>query len=460
MRLTRRPVPSALLLTLLLPAAGAATLPATQYTDESADLGSFFVEIAVGQPPQRIRAQVDTGSGYVVVPAGRADCASCSSRAGRAYERSQSSSARAVPCHSNECLHGTDEMLETSQGALTLCLVQIADNKICPPPSAEVTAEGVFRGEMAAPGAGQCLMDPAITPGPAEACIDHLEISTNQGDPVHGPAACTLALAAGFTCSTPMATFDPSLSESLSHVCPETCGLCGDDDGNGNHATRFCDDNAGWQDDDGDGCAAYRDGGGKHAACFSGHAGVACPIACGTCGDCCATPPPGAAADTTPECYFYMRYGDGSIVSGSKVKDYVDLNTNALVAVEESAVGVFSHVGTSWEPSTGVDGVLGLSAGLTCNPSCEHSYLDHLWEANPWLPKIFALCLSGGAPPNDGSITGGADDGGAGRGGSIDIGETVTDHYSGEVGITWFPMGHHEQIMGDHGYTIAAPLLE
>jgi hypothetical protein len=144
---------------------------------------------------------------------------------------------------------------------------------------------------------------------------------------------------------------------------------------------RFCDDNADWK---GGNCDDYRVDAPntKHSQCFSGEAYVACPIACGTCGDCCAAPPPmmGEAGDgdgdgdnaaAEPECYFYMRYADGSIVSGSKIKETVQLTTTAtatataaaangggggggeevVAAVSEAAVGVFSHVDSSWEPA-------------------------------------------------------------------------------------------------------------
>eukprot|EP01046_Picozoa_sp_COSAG06_P013206 COSAG06_NODE_795_length_12228_cov_51.650507_6_plen_198_part_00 len=145
---------------------------------------------------------------------------------------------------------------------------------------------------------------------------------------------------------------------------------------------RFCDDNADWKGPGGGNCDDYRVDAPntKHSQCFSGEAYVACPIACGTCGDCCAAPPPmmGEAGDgdnaAEPECYFYMRYADGSIVSGSKIKETIQLTTTTtatatasaaatgggsgggggeevVAAVSEAAVGVFSHVDSSWEPA-------------------------------------------------------------------------------------------------------------
>ena len=60
------------------PAGAAVTLPATRYSEESADMGSYSIEIAIGRPPQRVRARIDTGSGSVVAPTSRTDCPECS----------------------------------------------------------------------------------------------------------------------------------------------------------------------------------------------------------------------------------------------------------------------------------------------------------------------------------------------------------------------------------------------
>ncbi len=121
---------------------------------------------------------------------------------------------------------------------------------------------------------------------------------------------------------------------------------------------RFCDDNQHWLDEESEGCAAYRSGQPKHSHCFagSGAASVACPIACDSCGDCCARPV-SAPASAEPECYFFMHYVDGTIVSGTKLKEEVDLQPGPGTAarlvnqVKNAAVGVFSHVDSQWTPS-------------------------------------------------------------------------------------------------------------
>ena len=186
------------------------TVPATQYMGESADLGSYFVEISIGRPHQRIRAQVDTGSGYVVVPAKREDCAGCTAAGGRTYDRSMSSTMRIVPCHSRECLHV--EGTEHADGAPTICAIQIGDTQICP--RSEVAgqtagAEGAFGGRMAPEGAGQCLLDPTIVPGPTIGCNDHLELASGDGSPTSGSEACATVLQLGlYNCETLMSTFN------------------------------------------------------------------------------------------------------------------------------------------------------------------------------------------------------------------------------------------------------------
>lgn len=94
-----------------------------------------------------------------------------------------------------------------------------------------------------------------------------------------------------------------------------------------------------------------------------------------------------------------------------------------------------------------VDGVLGMSSGVACNPSCEPSFLDAFWRANPWLPKQFALCLST-APNTDGS-------------GAVDLGGVVAEHY--QEPLVWLGLLLERQLMGDMGYTINSimnPLID
>lgn len=207
-------IPMRLLFSLVLLAiccsytSGLVTLPASRYSVQSADLGLYYVEILVGRPKQVIRAQVDTGSGYVVVPGTRQDCPECSVSSGNSYDRSLSNTVRIVPCHSRECLHveGTD----SAHGVPTICVLEIGDTKVCPKPDAATQGEvGAFGGGMAPEGVGQCLLDPSITPGPAVACNDHLEVTSKNGDPLNGADACAVVLHMGYTCETLMATFEP-----------------------------------------------------------------------------------------------------------------------------------------------------------------------------------------------------------------------------------------------------------
>jgi hypothetical protein len=81
-----------------------------------------------------------------------------------------------------------------------------------------------------------------------------------------------------------------------------------------------------------------------------------------------------------------MHYVDGTIVSGTKIKEQVDLQPSSgtaargarLVAqVENAAVGVFSHVDSLWAPSVcALTFPLGMSYVILepalCNMKCAH----------------------------------------------------------------------------------------
>ena len=102
----------------------------------------------------------------------------------------------------------------------------------------------------------------------------------------------------------------------------------------------------------------------------------------------------------------------------------------------------------------GVDGVLGLSSGDSCNPSCEPSYLDRFWAANPWLPQTFALCLSssspsGAAPAAAAGGAGAALGGSSGPTGSVDLGGVVSEHY--KEPLVWLGMALERQLMVRYG---------
>lgn len=70
-----------------------------------------------------------------------------------------------------------------------------------------------------------------------------------------------------------------------------------------------------------------------------------------------------------------------------------------------------------------------------------------MWQANPWLPKVFALCLS--TAITDGVVTGS---------GAVDLGGVVTEHY--HEPLVWLNLLLERQLMGDMGYTINTPILD
>jgi hypothetical protein len=123
------------------------------------------------------------------------------------------------------------------------------------------------------------------------------------------------------------------------------------------------------------------------------------------------------------------------------------------------AVCVCGHVRSfvrSWVGvQEGVDGVLGLSSGDSCNPSCEPSYLDRFWAANPWLPQTFALCLSSSSPSvaaaaaAAGAAAGAALGGSSGPTGSVDLGGVVSEHY--KEPLVWLGMALERQLMVRYG---------
>jgi hypothetical protein len=136
--------------------AGVFTMPATRYASEAGDLGSYSVDVSIGTPGQQIRAQVDTGSGLLVVPSMRAECQECSARGGNQYDSSASSSARKIPCHSNECAQIRPS--KHSSGVPTVCALKSRSGQsICP---RQRGAPLAFGGAMRPEGAGQCIRDP------------------------------------------------------------------------------------------------------------------------------------------------------------------------------------------------------------------------------------------------------------------------------------------------------------
>ena len=62
-------------------------------------IGSYYVSLAVGSPPQNFNLLLDTGSSNTALPA--QGCASCNTSI--TYNPSKSSTYSPLPCHSNAC---------------------------------------------------------------------------------------------------------------------------------------------------------------------------------------------------------------------------------------------------------------------------------------------------------------------------------------------------------------------
>ena len=377
---------------------GASSVRLVKYTAPEKDIGSFYAEIEVGDPPQKLRVQVDTGSSVLAVPAVKESCAKCTSTGNRMYDPRKSTTMDPVPCHSNQCSILTEKQEDRDRGVPTVCMLKSASGfPICP--HAKSTAKEDRQANPLGSGGGQCKMDPKVKPGPAVQCVDHLkppcDVVVNQ---YHYP------------CETDLSKFDASQAGTkISDVCPQTCNKCSSD------YMRFCADNAAWKDAKGQDCGQYKQGGPLHGKCFASQAYIACPEACAACGDCC-------TADD--QCYFYEHYLDDDLLTGKKVLDDVAIG---IVHVTDAVISVYDHVSSKFVASADVDGVLGLSSAIQCNPACSDTLWDTLTSASdaasPWShQKLFALCLplqrEGGT-------------------GSLDIGSIVESRYTGKM--TWMP---------------------
>jgi hypothetical protein len=153
-------------------------------------------------------------------------------------------------------------------------------------------------------------------------------------------------------------------------------------------SARYCADSETWKDANGNSCAQYSQQPQLQEQCFGGPAYANCPVACKACGDCCTA---------SEGCFFFEQYTDGSLVSGGKLNDTVGLHgvPSGNSASITSMLGVMKHVDRDFEASASVDGVLGLTSGIVCNPSCSLGFLENIWLANPTMARLFALCLSG-----------------------------------------------------------------
>eukprot|EP01051_Picozoa_sp_SAG22_P019849 SAG22_NODE_3797_length_1527_cov_1.230392_2_plen_246_part_01 len=239
-------------------------------------------------------------------------------------------------------------------------------------------------------------------------CVDHLN-----------PPYAEMIRDYGYPCSTDVGDFEENLRGTLlSELCPETCGVCG------RGAIRYCMDNANWRDANGHTCAQYSSNRQLKAQCFTTVAYTACPVACEACGDCC---------DDSEGCYFFSAMKSGSTVTGGKYTEtiafplgtnsrgqsaaHMNARTRPMLSLE-TTVGAFNFVDGPWEPTTHVDGVLGLAAyDQMCAPGCADTFLTDLADAaaagRNGVPEgsrmdgfsvdndIFALCLAGSVPTMD-----------------------------------------------------------
>ena len=428
------------------------SLRAQKYKSESADQASYYIDLFLGTPYQKVRAQLDTGSDLLAVPATRESCAACSVPArlgGKVYNRAVSSTAAPLPCHSAECVHSRTEGLGNRTAVATVCPVKGRAGRI----SARALRSRWFSVELLSltllvnanwtpvrvPSCcctRPCLAEllrvrligcAGISEGATELCADHLALPAReaQGDPA---SPCEKMLRYGFSCTADLAALELE-GTILSDLCPETCGIC-------QGVTRFCADSGSWRDADGRTCTQYAEGKPQHDSCFETDAYHACPVACLACGDCC-------TADDS--CYFFSTYRDGTLLTGGKVKDKVHMGHPFLV-LNHTTFAIFDHVNTDFQASGAVDGVLGLGSGSTCNPSCGPTFLDMLWDKNPNLPRLFALCLSQQAPLADSNFSG-----------SIDVGHALEAHHDGP--IRWVPMAAVDS-PGHKGYKTVTGLLD
>ena len=140
------------------------SLRAQKYKSESADQASYYIDLFLGTPYQKVRAQLDTGSDLLAVPATRDSCAACSVPArlgGKVYNRAVSSTAAPLPCHSAECVHSRTEGLGNRTAVATVCPVKGRGGAyICPRTPQQV----VFSGIVEPDAAGQCKLDPRACP--------------------------------------------------------------------------------------------------------------------------------------------------------------------------------------------------------------------------------------------------------------------------------------------------------
>jgi hypothetical protein len=194
---------------------------------------------------------------------------------------------------------------------------------------------------------------------------------------------CTLALSSYYAdyfpggCDASMVPF--GVGGTLRAYCPHTCGDCVKDDG----AIRYCADDLQWTDINGNTCDAYRSAP-LHSQCFASSAFLACPEACGACGDCCAS---------REACWFYSDSGTDATFSGGKASVQLTLGrAESLVQADAFVVGVFDHIRGQPEPfvSSALDGMMGLGLeDRNCYPSCQDGFLASLSHD---VGNLYALC--------------------------------------------------------------------
>ena len=257
----------------------------------------------------------------------------------------------------------------------------------------DTTGQDVCPRSNAAQGVGTCIQNDKIQTGPNAlvACQDHLN-----------PPCTEVINQYHYKCNQDMGVFGAATAgHVLSDFCPESCNVCAEEQEDG--ATRYCADNPHWTSATlGHTCNDYATNPTLQATCFNDDTYVACPVACGACGDCCAS-----FGTDTELCYFQSKYGEGSEVTGVKYSDMITLSGSSPTAPGQpwsvrSTFGMITYEKGNFEPDPLVDGVWGLgrvSDQNNCNPSCGSMQPLDAFIATPGahgFSDLFAICLNFG----------------------------------------------------------------
>eukprot|EP01052_Picozoa_sp_SAG31_P016687 SAG31_NODE_1114_length_9852_cov_2.761509_7_plen_823_part_00 len=417
---------SLLLMALHLPLIKSVSIPLHQLrvkmsgasATDGADQEVYYAVVQVGTPSKKFRVKIDTSSYDLVIPIGTAAdrtgaprCLTCHHKDNPAYNPEASSTARSVSCHSAECASYT---ADSAVMLPSICVIKSKDGEdVCP--------------RQARSGTGQCVLNSDVRTGPTAliACQDHLNPSCHQV--IHEY---------NYACNQDMSVFGMEMAgHQLSEFCPESCGICEQREQEG--YMRYCADNPSFINSLGYSCSDVASSPILQASCFNDNTYVACPVACGACGDCCAS-----YGTETGLCFFESKYGDGSEVTGVKYSDIISLSGSSPIHPGEpwsvrSTFGMITYERGNFEPDPLIDGVWGLGKvanDANCNPSCGSMQPLDAFVDTPGahgLSDLFAICLN-----FNGKST-------------LDIGEIQQSKYTGEM--------YYFSITDDYEYEINTP---